>query len=168
MIGYKSYDGNKIKKEDILNKHFHLDGNIKFHKRGYHFCERMEDTFRYSGGISNPNMIIAEVEASGIIEEGEDEYYGYYGMYATSDLYVRRILTREEIIEYFLNQRDKLRVKRFLQTFKLNEIETELFKLRFIDNDFITKIIEYYQENKKDAFKEKRGKRYENKKQLKK
>ena len=168
MIGYKSYDGNTVKEEDILGKHFHLDGEIKFHERGYHFCKRIEDTFRYSGGINNPNMIISEVEANNIIDEGSDEYFGYYDMYATSDLYVLRILAREEIINYFLNKAYSERVIRFLQTFKLNEIEIELFKLRFMDNDSISKTVEYYQENKIDAFKEKRGKNYENQKQLKK
>jgi len=172
MIGYKSYDGNKIKEEDILNKHFHLDGEIKFHKRGYHFCERIEDTLRYSGGINNPNIIIAKIEANNIIDEGSDEYYGFFDMYATSDLYVDKILTRKEIIEYFLNENNEDRVKRFIESYKLNEVEIELFKLKYIDNVLLTKIIEYYQENKKDVFhadrKIKRGKIYENKKQFKK
>lgn len=168
MVGYKSYDGNKVKIEDILDKHFHLDGEIKFHKRGYHFCERIEDTLRYSGGITNPNIIIAEVEATNIINEGEDEYYGYYDMYSTSDLYVKRILSRQEIIEYFLNETNPYRVKRFIETFKLNEIEIELFKIKYIDEDTLYKTIEYYQENKLDAFKENRGNDYESKKQFKK
>ena len=168
MIGYKSYDGNRVKEEDIVGKHFHLDGKIKFHERGYHFCKRIEDTFRYSGGINNPNIIIAEVEASNIIDEGSDEYFGYYDMYSTSDLYVKRILTREEIIDFFLNKAYNYRVKRFIETYKLNNIEIELFKIRYIDDDIIYKTIEFYQENKLDAFKEKRGKKYENKKQLKK
>ena len=168
MIGYKSYDGNEENEEDILGKHFHLDGEIKFHKRGYHFCKRIEDTFRYSGGIQNPNIIIAEVEASNIIDEGSDEYFGYYDMYATSDLYVKRILTREEIIDFFLNKAYNYRVKRFIETYKLNDIEIELFKLKFIDDDILYRTIEFYQENNLDAFKENRGKKYENKKQLKK
>lgn len=168
MVGYKSYDGNKVKEEDILNKHFHLDGNIKFHKRGYHFCERIEDTLRYSGGISNPNIIIAEVEANNIINEGSDEYYGYYDMYATSDLYVKKILSREELIDYFLNNSNNNRVKRFIESYKLNEIEIELFKLQYIDDQLLIKTIEYYQEKKLDVFSIKRGQEYENKKQLKK
>ncbi len=168
MVGYKSYDGNKVKEEDILNKHFHLDGNIKFHKRGYHFCERIEDTLRYSGGISNPNIIIAEVEANNIIDEGSDEYYGYYDMYATSDLYVKKILSREELIDYFLNNSNNNRVKRFIESYKLNEIEIELFKLQYIDDPLLIKTIEYYQEKKLDVFSIKRGQEYENKKQLKK
>lgn len=168
MLGYKSYDGNNVKEEDILNKHFHLDGNIKFHKRGYHFCERIEDTLRYSGGISNPNIIIAEVEANNIIDEGSDEYYGYYDMYATSDLYVKKILSREELIDYFLNNSNNNRVKRFIETYKLNEIEIELFKLQYIDDPLLIKTIEYYQEKKLDVFSIKRGQEYENKKQLKK
>ena len=169
MIGYKSYDGRKVKEEDIVNKHFHLDGEIKFHKRGYHFCERMEDTFRYSGGISNPDILIAEVEASNIISEGSDEYYGYFDMYATSDLYVKRIVPREEIIDMYLNKKYNVdRIKRFISTYKLNEIEIELFKLEYMNNDTLYRTIEYYQENKLDAFSRNRGNRNENKKQLKK
>jgi len=168
MIGYKSYNGNEVKVEDILHKHFHLDGDIKFHKRGYHYCERMEDTFRYSGGIRNPNIIIAEVEASNIIDEGSDEYYGYFDMYSTSDLYVKRIVPREEIIDFFLNDAYEYRVKRFIETYKLNENEIELFKLKFFENDLLYKTIEFYQENNLNAFSEKRGNNNENKKQPKK
>ncbi len=132
----------------------------------------MEDTLRYSGGINNPNIIIAKIEANNIIDEGSDEYYGFYDMYATSDLYVDKILTRKEIIEYFLNENNEYRVKRFIESYKLNEVEIELFKLKYIDDELLTKTIEYYQEDKKEAFnserKIKRGKIYENKKQFKK
>ena len=75
-------------------------------------------------------------------------------------------------LENQYNEFSSLNDMSYYESYKLNEIEIELFKLKYIDNVQLTKTIEYYQEDKKDAFdvdrKIKRGKIYENKKQFKK
>lgn len=145
MRGYKSYDGNIVCPEDIVGKHFHEDGPIKFHHHGLHFCERLEDTLRYSGGISNPNILVAEVEASNELDEGEDTYYDFYDMYATSDLDVIRIIPREEIIAMYLDMYPSFRTQRFLSSYILHDDEIPLFKEKFKDSDRDLFMIEKYQ-----------------------
>ena len=89
----------------------------------------MEDTFRYVDAV-NENVEVAKVIGSGEIVEFNDEYYGYYDMYAASDLDVIKFLSREEIIKYFLNK-NCLSVRRFVSLFRLTEDEINLFKLKY-------------------------------------
>ena len=63
---------------------------------------------------------------SGIIDEGSDEYYGYYDVYAASDIKVVRYLTRAEILEY-ASQLNFYRMKRFIINFELTNEELDLF-----------------------------------------
>ena len=123
--GYKSFasDGTNIALEIMPPGDYHYDGIIKFGSTGYHFAKNLEDTIRYSG-TNNP--VIAEVIASGIISEGVDEYYGYYDIYAASDIKIVRYLTRNEILEYALNL-NVSRMKRFITGFELTNEELDLF-----------------------------------------
>ena len=115
IYGYKAFaaDGTNIALEIMPLGDYHYDGIIKFGSNGYHFAKNLEDTIRYSG-TNNP--LIAEVIGSGIIDEGSDEYYGYYDVYAASYIKVVRYLTRTEILEYAL-QLNVHRMKIFIINF---------------------------------------------------
>lgn len=137
--GYKAFasDGTNIALQVMPLGDYHFDGPIKYSKSGYHFAKNLEDTIRYSG-TNNP--LIAEVVGSGIIVEGEDEYYGYYNVYAASDLRIVRYLNRTEIIEYALSLTYD-RMKRFITSFELTNEELDLFikeneKIRKVINDY--------------------------------
>ena len=73
-----------------------VDGNIKFgvNGNGFHFCKRLEDTLRY---IDDKDPKIARVIGRGTIDEGFDDYNGYYDMYASSIIDIKYFLMREEI-----------------------------------------------------------------------
>ena len=96
------------------------------HGRGYHFCERLEDTLRYFPN-SEEEIDIAEVTALGDLADGEDEYDGYYDMYSTNKIRIDKVLTREEIIEMFLKMEPCSRVFRFINCFELDEAEIDSF-----------------------------------------
>lgn len=123
--GYKAFDsdGTNIALEIMPPGTYHFDGTIKYGKSGYHFAEKLEDTIRYSG-TNTP--LIAEVIATGIIDEGFDEYNGYYEVYTASDIKIIRYLNREEIIEYALKLNDD-RMQRFVTGFELSNDELDLF-----------------------------------------
>lgn len=123
--GYKAFasDGTNIALETMPLGDYHYDGEVKYGKSGYHFATRLEDTIRYSG---TDNPIIAEVIGYGTIDEGEDDYYGYYDVYSASNIKIVRYLSREEIIEYAL-QLNNHRLKRFIVNFELTGKELDAF-----------------------------------------
>ena len=45
-----------------------------------------------------------------------------------------------------------IRLERFLKSFKLNNLEIELFKEKCKQSQYLINIIKYYQENDKDVF----------------
>lgn len=147
--GYKAFasDGTNIALEKMPPGDYHFDGPIKYGKTGYHFAKNLEDTIRYSG---TDTPIIAEVIASGIIDEGEDEYYGYYDVYTASDIKIVRYLTRAEIIEYALKL-NAYRRKRFIINFELTNEELDLF---IQEEESIKKTIQDYEIRQKIKTKE--------------
>lgn len=152
--GYKSFNsdgtnafGNILFPGNI----YHCDGQIKFgpNGNGFHFAKNMEDTIRYSDGDNLLRQImIAEVIGGGIIEEGSDEYNGYYDLYVASDLEIVRYLTREEIIMKALKL-SSYRMERFVSLFKLSPSEMLLFENIYREVDLA---IDYYQRGIKDTY----------------
>jgi hypothetical protein len=151
--GYKAFNidrTNRYGMKFIEGNIYTIDGDLKFgnNGNGYHFCKNLEDTFRYFRGF---NIEVAEVTSLGEIHEFSDDYYGYYDLYVARELRIDRFLTREEIINKYLNE-SEYKVKRFLATFILTDEEKELFKLQYNDNINIMKTFYYYQEMKLDIY----------------
>lgn len=147
--GYKAFaiDGTNIALETMPVGDYYYNGPIKYGKYGYHFAKNLEDTIRYSG-TSKP--MIAEVIGSGEIDEGSDEYYGFYDIYAASNIKIVRYLKREEIIDYALKLNFE-RMKRFVVSFELTDEELELFIQK---DNAIEKVLEDYHIRKKVKIKE--------------
>lgn len=136
--GYKTFDKglvNRYGKVFIEGKCYEEDVKPKFGNdgRGMHFCKRLEDTLRYFAA-DEEEVDIAEVTAYGDLAEGEDEYGGFYDMYATNKLRIDHVLTREEILRMFLSMEPNERVKRFIHYFKLDDIELSIFQKVMVDD----------------------------------
>ena len=140
-------------KEIEIGQVYTANGNVKAgnDSHGYHFCKNMEDTFRYFDAM-NDEVSVCLVRGTGIIDEYEDDYNGYYNIYASEHIEILKKLTREEIITYALNL-NEIRVRRFVQGFKLTDDEIELFKEKFSSSSNVLKYINYYQLRNIDAFK---------------
>ncbi len=160
ISGYKSFaeDGTNIYGKIFEIGKYHCDGEIKFgiNGNGYHFSKRLEDTIRF--GLTNDNrqvgnVLIAKVVGSGIIDNGYDDYNGYYDMYSVSDLEIIKYLTREEIISYMLQITNEDRIIRFVSLFALTEEEKNLF---YGKSNKIDMTIDYYQNGIKDAYTKKK------------
>lgn len=156
LIGYKCFNEDMTNRYGLkleVGKIYGVNGEIKFGNdgNGYHFCKNMEDTFRYFDAMNN-DVSICLVKGTGKIIEYEDDYNGYYDMYASENIEVLKRLTREEIIMYALNL-NSISVCRFIQGFKLTDEEIELFKEKFSKNNNVLSYIDYYQLKNKDAFK---------------
>lgn len=155
IYGYKAFNSdytNNYGKVFHENEVYHVEGDISFGIKGngFHFCKRMEDTFRY---ISDERKIVAEVIGFGKIVNGMDEYYEYFDMYSASSIKIIHFLTREEVINYILNA-NEFAVTRFIVTgFKLTNNEIEVIRDKFNTSNLINNYIDYYCLNDKDAFK---------------
>lgn len=136
--GYKTFDKglvNRYGKVFIEGASYEEDVTPKFGNdgRGMHFCKRLEDTLRYFNATEE-EVDIAEVTAYGDLAEGEDDYGGFYDMYATNKLRIDHVLTRDEILRMFLKMEPNERVKRFIKYFRLDDIELSMFQKVMVDD----------------------------------
>ena len=155
--GYKCFNG------DFTNRYgmkfnvgccYKVDGDIKFGGlgNGFHMCKNLVDVFRYFD-TSEDDFILCEVVGSGNFNCYDDEYNGFYNMYAVECIEIIRIINRVEIIENVLNM-DVFMLKRFIQLFRMNNNEINLFYNRFGLIDDIILAIDYYQNGNKNAYKD--------------
>ena len=154
IVGYKAFNNdktNRYKKTFELNKLNQVTGDIKYGScgNGYHLCTNICDVFRYFKKSLNIN--VALVVGSGKYDVFNDEYYGYYNMYATEYIKIIRFLSREEIINKVINSTENDIIK-FIVTSKMSENEIKLFINLFKCNIQILKYILYYQLTQKDVF----------------
>ena len=95
---------------------------------------------------------ICKVRGFGNIVSCDDEYNGYYEMYASEKIFVEKILSHEEIITYALNLND-IRAERFVSQFPLTKEEIDYFKEKFYNCPNVLNAIQYYQEKDLDTYK---------------
>ena len=150
--GYKGFNSNKTNRYGKLfeeGKTYKIDGDISFGNtgNGFHMCTSLGDVFRYFDN----DIVVAKVIGCGNTVCYNDEYNGYYNMYAVSNLLIRYFLTREQIIETMLNA-SYFESKNFLKTFKLNDLEKQLFLSKYLNDNYMLKIILYYQYNYIDIY----------------
>lgn len=155
LQGYKAFNKgltNRYGMEFKEGETYTVDGSLRFGNdgNGFHFCERLEDTLRYFPAVEK-DIDIARVTALGDLVESEDNYYGYYDMYCTDKIRIDKVLEREEIIKMFLNKTE-FSVIRFVQGFRLDPEEIELFKLRYGSDENIMNAIAYFQLGDKEVY----------------
>lgn len=150
--GFKAFNKGLINRYGFTFKEgesYSSFGEVRFKKNGFHFCRRLEDTLRYFDGFND--IDIALVSGYGDIAVFEDDYYGYYDMFACSNIRINKVLSREEIIESMLFSNLSCdRIKRFVAGYKLNDSEID-YLLDSSDEDII-RFIKYYQMGDKDVF----------------
>ena len=116
---------------------------------GFHFAKRLEDCLRFFDGM-NEDIEIAKVVSIGEVKESYDDYNGYYDLYVTDQIYIERILTRKEIVDY-IKHTSFDRIERFISGYRLTEKEID----QILENDklnILDKTVEYYQYGNKDAY----------------
>ncbi len=156
VFGYKAFYKNLKNSYGFsfqIGKHYHIDGEIKFGTtgNGFHFCKNIEDTFRYVGGLEE-EFEVCQVLGSGTIVEFQDEYYGYYNMYACSDLVILRKLSREEIL-HLAYRMTPTSLERFFQGFMLTPEEIVYFQENIdLQRQDLQKTLAYYQLGDRNAY----------------
>ena len=153
MHGYKSFNAdmtNRYGMQFEVGKIYKVDGPIKFgnNGNGFHMCKNMEDTFRY---LDTNNIAVCEVNGFGKRHKYEDEYYGFYDMYAVEKIEILKLLRRKEILEYMLKTNPN-RVARFIQLFNLYDDEVKIFEDKFKKETKIIDYINYYQKKRDDVW----------------
>lgn len=152
--GYKCFNKGLINRYGLqfeVGKCYHTDGKIQFgnNGNGFHMCSNLEDTLRYFD--NEQEVDICEVIGFGNYHKVNDEYNGYFNLYAVENIYIKKLLTREEIISYALHL-NEMSIEHFLIFYKLTEEEKELFKKVFYSKERLLDLISYYQDNDKDVF----------------
>lgn len=145
IVGYKAfYPGlvNKYGKKFCVGNRYVVDDRYKKHK--IHFCKNLEDTLIYLRDI--------DIEICGVVGYGEvinycNSYYGVYDVYACDEIEIIKKVSRDEIINMFLNEVYSLdRIVRFVSLYKLTNEEVMMFKEVYKNCSYIVDAICYYQE----------------------
>ena len=158
--GYKAFNKgltNRYGRKFEIGKQYSVDGNISFgnNGNGFHFCKNIEDTLRYFDGVDG-EVEIVEVIGTGEIVTNEDEYNGFYDMYAAKTITISKKIERKKLVNMFLTTiTSEPRVVRFIQLFRLTEKEIEMFKLKYAGSIMIMDAIAYYQEGQTDVYEKK-------------
>lgn len=129
--GYKAFNKNMTNRyntEFIEGEIYYTEGPLKFgnNGNGYHFCQRLEDTLRYFPAMEE-EIKIAKVTSYEDYIVRDDEYYGYYDLYAARTISIDKILSHEDIIEEMISA-NYAAATRFVKSFKLSEEELQRFK----------------------------------------
>ncbi len=148
--GYKSFSSdfrNQAGEIMIPRKHYHCNGEIKYNHNGFHMAVNFEDTIAFSDkkedGSLLHDVVIAEVIGSGKIDSVSpsfSDYYGYYDLYACSDIEIIRYIPREELIEMALQLYD-FKLYRFISNIYLTKEEIALFRGK---DSRVDRVISYY------------------------
>ena len=155
--GYKAFNKNQTNRYGIPFEEgvtYSVDGEISFGNtgNGFHMCTHLSDVFRYFDAIED-EILVAKVVGRGDRREYNDEYEGYYDMYACREMYIERFLSREEIISRMLSAIEPDVIK-FLKTFRLTGDEKVRFLRKFRGNQRVLEHILYYQYGREDVFRE--------------
>lgn len=153
--GYKAfYKGivNKYGEVFDIGKKYIIDEKYKDY--GYHFCKNIEDTLVY---YRLNNIEICKVVGSGNIISYDNEYYGVYDVYASSEIEIERRISREELIHKMLSMSyfSLDRVIRFVSLYKLTNDEIALFKRIYRKYTCVIDAIGYYQEKDNKVYERK-------------
>lgn len=156
MIGYKCFNKDMTNRYGVqfkVGEIYHTIGEIQFgnNGNGFHICSNMVDVFRYYNAM-NEEVSVCEVKGSGEMITFNDEYYGYYDMYSVECMEIVREIDRNEIINMVLRM-NEFNVLRFIQLFKLNSFEIELFEEKYSEFISILLAIDYYQNGILDVYK---------------
>ena len=154
--GYKAFNldsTNRYGMPFTEGETYHVDGEIIFGNdgNGFHMCKALSDVFRYVKA-EEEDVLVAEVTGRGKYARRDDNYYGYYDMYAFEEITVDKFLTREEIIDKMLASPPHEVVK-FIMTCRVSDDEAIKFIKKFRDNLVVIKALLYYHYGQLEIYK---------------
>ena len=158
--GYKAFNKDKTNRYGVPFAEgvaYKIDGNVSFGNsgNGFHMCTHLSDVFRYFDAIDD-EVLVAEVVGRGDRVKFNDEYEGYYDMYSVREIFIKRFMSREEVIAHMLNATEHDVVK-FIKTFKMTGDEKIDFLYKFRNNVKVIEHLLYYQYGYKKVFQEHDG-----------
>lgn len=145
VIGYKGFNSdftNRYGDKFEVGKVYDAGEEIKWGNQGngFHLCTHIEDCFRY---VDSETSIMTEVIGFGNVQKYDDSYYGYFDMYVVQYLKIIRVISRKEIIEIAKTLPDN-RLERFIQTYELNDDETDEIMETSYGKTKVLKALQYY------------------------
>lgn len=145
--GYKAFNKdatNRYGKPFTEGETYRVTGEIKFGNdgNGFHMCTALSDVFRYVNATED-DVLVAEVTGRGRMASFDDNYYGYYDMYACEEITIDKFLSREEVLDEMLDSPSH-QVKKFITTCRLSEEEAIRFAKKFRGDMEVIKALLYY------------------------
>ena len=145
--GYKAFNidaTNRYGKPFTEGETYRVTGEIKFGNdgNGFHMCTALSDVFRYFNSTIE-GVMVAEVTGRGKKVCFDDNYYGYYDMYACEEITIDKFLSRKEVIDNMLESPSH-EVKKFFATCKISEEEAIKFVKKFRKDTEVIKALLYY------------------------
>ena len=158
--GYKAFNKDKTNRCNELfdvGVKYRVTGDIRFGgvntkvANGYHMCTRLADVFRYVDAM-NGNFIVAEVTGRGNYQKYDDEYYGYFDMYAFEEIEINRFIDRKEVMEILFSTSGEFDVSKLVRTCRLTPEELLVLINKFKSCYSLLKLILYYQLGQTDIY----------------
>lgn len=152
--GYKAFNKGLT---NIWEKKFEVGKKYKvtdqYKDYSYHFSDYLEDIFVF---YKDKDIEVCEVIGSGDIIENYNSYYDVT-IIASSEIEIIKVMSREEIINYFLSMTGyySKRIENFLIRFHLTNEEIKLFIDKFKNNEQIMDTIRYYYLSDKEVYERK-------------
>lgn len=154
--GYKAFNKdltNRYGVSFVVGNTYTIEGPIKFgnNGNGFHMCKNLSDVFRYFPSELG-EIVVAQVTGTGSITTFDDDYNGYYDMYAVETITINSLLTREDILTIMLKDHIYNNQK-FITTYQLNDEELFTYLQKYQNSKEMLAYLLYYQKGIKDAFK---------------
>ena len=108
------------------------------------------DVFRYVNAFDE-EVQVAAVTGSGDCVVFNDEYEGYYDMYACEKIQIDKFLSRDEVIALMLRAH-VFDVTKFIKTYKMTSNEIAIFFKKFTGQMDIERLLLYYQCGQKQVY----------------
>lgn len=109
-----------------VGQSYRIPNHISLKDSAYHFCHNMEDGLCFFD--KKEELEICEVLSDDEVIPFENDYYGYYELYAARHIELLKKLTRQEIIDNYKELAknlyiNEMRIARFLNGYQLTEEE---------------------------------------------
>lgn len=151
--GYKAFNKDMTNRYGLpfeVGSTYRVTGIVSFGNdgNGFHMCTNLCDVFRY---FNSEDSVVAEVIGRGKCVKYDDDYNGYYDMYACEEITIEKLLSREEILARMLTAHD-LNNKKFLMTYILTDEEKREYLRLYCRNITMLEWLLYYQFGYKEIF----------------
>lgn len=154
--GYKAFNVDSTNRYGMPfteGETYRVEGEVSFGNdgNGFHMCKSLCDVFRYFKATEE-DVLVAEVTGRGNYAHRDDNYYGYYDMYAFEEITIDKFLERDEVIDKILSSPPHEVIK-FIVTCRVSDEEAVKIARKFRHNVEVIKALLFYHYRHSEIYK---------------